>query len=174
MKSLNNLGLLVKIVIPLTLTALVAAGLVAYARSSMNEIAAQTQAIVDVQTARQGHVLNLQIGITEATVQNRNILLEMDASKMAGFHAKQEAAIQSATEAQARLAKLADTPERVAANDRLRAAVNTYFAVLARATEAGLRNDGKTGIRIAQEEASPCARNCASRSRSGSPRSIRN
>jgi methyl-accepting chemotaxis protein len=142
-------------IIPLVLTALVAAGLVAYARHSMAMIGAQTQEIVNVQTARPRHVLNLQIGLTEATIQNRNILLETGAAKMAGYKAKQEAAVRSTLEAQASLAKLADTPERVATNTAIRDAVNAYFAVLGRATEAGLRNDGETGMRIAQEEAAP-------------------
>lgn len=171
--SFKNLSFLVKITIPLALTFLVAAGLVAYARSSMGTLAAQTREIVNVQAARQRHVLRMQAGLTEAAVQNRNILLERSASKMAGYTTRQQAAIRSTLESQADLAALADSPERVARNAKLLEAVNTYFAVLARSTDAGLKNDNETGMKIAQEEAAPYARNCARRSRSGSMSSIK-
>ena len=155
MRLFRHLSLLIKIIIPLTLTALIAGGLVAYARHSMAVMATQTQEIVHIQTARQRHVLNLQIGITEATLQSRNILLETDPSKMPSYTIKQEAAIRSAREAQASLVRLADTPERVAVNDRLRDDVDAYFTVLVRATEAGLRNEGQLGMQIAQGDAAP-------------------
>ncbi|CAA2100238.1 Methyl-accepting chemotaxis protein 4 [Methylobacterium bullatum] len=155
MKSFNNLSLLVKIIIPLVLTAAISAGLVAYARYSMGRIAEQTQEIVKIQSARQNHALTLQIGVTEATVQNRNILLELDAKKMEGYKVRQDAAIKSARDAQASLAKLADTPERAARNATMRDAIDAYFAILARSTEAGLKNDLQRGTDIAQKEASP-------------------
>ncbi|MFD1300789.1 hypothetical protein [Methylobacterium marchantiae] len=141
MKSFNNLGLLVKIIIPLVLTAAISAGLVGYARYSMTRIADQTRAIAKVQAARQNHVLTLQISVTEATVQNRNILLEQDAKKIETYIVRQDAAIRAAQGAQASLANLADTPERAARNAALQAAVDGYFAVLTRSTAAGLKND---------------------------------
>ena len=155
MKTLKNFSLLVKIIIPLVMTTLVALGLVIYARHALSQLADQTREIVQVQTARQGHALNLQIAMTEAALQNRNILIHSTGQRSKDFRARQAAAIEATYEAQAKLAALADTPDRVAANADLRRGLEVYFAVLNRSSEAALNNDPVAGNTIAQAEAAP-------------------
>ncbi|MCJ2080030.1 methyl-accepting chemotaxis protein [Methylobacterium sp. J-090] len=155
MKTFNNLGLLAKIAIPLIFTALIAAGLVAYARSAMTTLAHQTQQIVQVQTARQAHSMNIQLELTEATIQNRNTLIETDQSKMNGYQTRQTAAIKASYDALTGLETLADSEERRAVNTSLRQGMDAYYAVLERATALGLKNENRAAMTIAQVEAAP-------------------
>ncbi|KQO64049.1 HAMP domain-containing methyl-accepting chemotaxis protein [Methylobacterium sp. Leaf88] len=155
MRTFNNLSLLVKIIIPFAMTALVAVGLVIYARHALSRIADQTREIVQVQMARQSYALGLQITLTEAALQNRNILIDPTGPRSHDFKSRQAIAIKATYAAQASLAALADTSDRVAANAELRRGLEVYFAVLNRSSEAALNNDPATGNRIAQTEATP-------------------
>jgi methyl-accepting chemotaxis protein len=155
MKAFNNLGLLAKIAIPLVFMALVAAGLVAYARSALTTLARETREIAQVQAARQAHILNMQVSMTEAAVQNRNTLVETDLSKMPNYQAKQAAAIKSSYEAMDRLVALEDSAERTAANKSLRAGLEGYYTVLDRSTALGAKGESAAGMKISQEEAAP-------------------
>ncbi|KAL5684491.1 hypothetical protein EMGR_008560 [Emarellia grisea] len=93
--------------------------------------------------------------MTEAALQNRNILIHSTGPRSKDFRARQAAAIEATYEAQAKLAALADTPDRVAANADLRRGLEVYFAVLNRSSEAALNNDPVAGNTIAQAEAAP-------------------
>ncbi len=155
MKALGNLSLLVKIAIPLIVTTLVSVGLVAYARSALTDLAHGTRAITQKQAARQAHILNLQIAVTEATVQNRNILIETDPAKMSGFQAKQAKAIQASYAALDRLVALEDSAERTAANQQIRAALDEYYRLAERSTALGLKGEAVEAMKVAQEQAAP-------------------
>jgi len=155
MKFLDNLSLLAKIAIPLTVTILLSIGLIAYARSALTSLAHETQTIAKIQTARQAHILNLQIALTEATVQNRNIMIETDPVRLNGFQTRQSAAMKASYAALDRLVALEDSPERTAANQSMRAGLDEYYAIVARSTALGMKGEKAPAMRIAQEEASP-------------------
>ncbi|KQU05741.1 chemotaxis protein [Methylobacterium sp. Leaf469] len=155
MRTFSNLSLLTKIALPLAIMAVVAAGLVAYARSALISLAGQTHQIAQVQAARQAHILTMQVAMTEAAVQNRNTLVETDLAKMSGYQAKQAAAIKASHAALDRLVALEDSAERTAANKSLRAGLDAYYAVLERSTNHGVKGESAQGMKISQEEAAP-------------------
>ncbi|KQT78848.1 HAMP domain-containing methyl-accepting chemotaxis protein [Methylobacterium sp. Leaf466] len=155
MKFFGNLSLLTKIDLPLAITALLAAGLVAYARSALVTLAEQTNQIAQVQAARQAQILTVQIAVTEATIQNRNILIETDSAKRQGYYTRQLASIKTGYDAMDRLVQLADTEQRKTANQTLRARLESYTEVLQRSTALGMKGDASSGMQLAQEEAAP-------------------
>ncbi|KQP54877.1 HAMP domain-containing methyl-accepting chemotaxis protein [Methylobacterium sp. Leaf108] len=155
MKFFGNLSLLTKIALPLAITALLAAGLVAYARSALVTLAEQTNQIAQVQAARQAQILTVQIAVTEATIQNRNILIETDSAKRQGYYTRQLASIKTGYDAMDRLVQLADTEQRKTANQTLRARLESYTEVLQRSTALGMKGDASSGMQLAQEEAAP-------------------
>jgi methyl-accepting chemotaxis protein len=155
MKFLGNLSLLAKIAIPLIVTALVSVGLIAYARSTLTTLAHQIEVIVKVQAARQVHILTMQSAVTEATIQNRNMLIETVPARRTEFQAKQSAAIKASYEALNRLVALEDSAERTQANRQVRASLDTYYGILARSSAHAMKGEAALGMRIAQDEASP-------------------
>lgn len=155
MKTFGNLSLLAKIAIPLVVMAFVAAGLVTYARSSLVSLAQRTYEIAQVQAARQAHILSMQVAMTEAAVQNRNVLVETDTSKIGGYQTRHAAAIKASYEAMERLVALEDSEERTIANKGLRAGLEDYFSILERSTALGAKGDSAAGLKVAQDEAAP-------------------
>ncbi|MEH3119482.1 MAG: methyl-accepting chemotaxis protein [Methylorubrum populi] len=155
MSMLRNSKIILKILAPIGLMAMMAVGLIAYARHALLDLSEQAQRIVNVQVGRQENILRLQIHITEATIQNRNIIIETRQEQMDGYKVRHEAAIKGAYEAIDRLIALADTANRREMNQRLRQSAETFFTILARSTDLGLRNEGAAAMKIAQQEASP-------------------
>ncbi len=155
MKIVANSRILVKVAVPLGLLVAASIGSVTYAGRTLDGLAEQTRHLTDVQAVRQESILRTQIGITEATIQNRNIIIETDRSKMDAYKAKQDTAIQATFAAIDTQIGLSEEPQRRALNQAMRQSAETYFTVLARSTELGLKNDAEGGMRIAQQEASP-------------------
>ncbi|SFK81204.1 methyl-accepting chemotaxis protein [Methylorubrum salsuginis] len=155
MKIVANTRILVKVAVPLGLLVAASIGSVTYASRTLDGLAEQTRHLTDVQAVRQESILRTQVGITEATIQNRNIIIETDQSKMDAYKAKQEAAIQATFAAIDTQIALSDGPQRRALNQAMRQSAETYFTILARSTELGLKNDAEGGMKIAQQEASP-------------------
>ena len=153
MKSLmRNCRLVVKSSAPLVIMVVLALGLVFYAHSALNELATRSEQIVEVQAARLENILNVRIFVNEATVINRNIIIETRDPEMERYKSRYEVAKNSAYAALDKLISLADTKERREANQSLRKLVEEYFAIMDRSTELGLRNEGAAAARVALVE----------------------
>ncbi|GEP06670.1 methyl-accepting chemotaxis protein [Methylobacterium oxalidis] len=135
MTILSNLRLVFKIAIPIALTMAIGAGLTLYARSLLVDLAQRTAEIVDVQAARLEALGRVQIGVIEAAVMDRNILLETRPEAKSRFRVRQQAAMAVARKATDRLIALARTEERREANRKLRADVDGFFGILDRVAE---------------------------------------
>ncbi|MGE8131780.1 methyl-accepting chemotaxis protein [Methylobacterium sp. NPDC080182] len=120
-----------------------------------NALSDQTGSIVDVQAKRLENILNVSIGVTEATLQNRNIVIATREAEMATFKAKYDAAKARTYRASDTLLELTDTPARKTANQNLRALIETYYSITDRANAAGLRNDNAIAAKIVESEAAP-------------------
>ncbi|APX84014.1 methyl-accepting chemotaxis protein [Methylorubrum extorquens] len=155
MDIINNTRIALKLSIPLALLIATSVGSIVYAKHSLDNIATQTQRVTDVQAARQEHILKAQINITEATIQNRNIIIETASEKVAGYKSRQDAAIAASHASLDKLAELAGEPEHRAASEALRESAKTYFNILGRSTELGLKNESVAAMKVAQEEAAP-------------------
>ncbi len=96
MSRLSDLRIITKITIPLLLVALVAAWLVHHAHGVFGDLSQRTQHIVDVQAARLENILSVRIHLTEATVQNRNILIDDRPSELANYKSRYDDAVKKA------------------------------------------------------------------------------
>ncbi|AWN37045.1 methyl-accepting chemotaxis protein [Methylobacterium radiodurans] len=155
MNLLNRTPIIAKVIIPLLVVALVAAGLVVQARGALDLLAGQTRDIVDIQSARLENILGVRVNVTEATVQSRNIIIETRQAEMAGYKERYDHHVSATYAAVDTLIRLADTPERRAVLQALRQTVSTYFGILDRVTALGLRNETETAARLALIEGSP-------------------
>ena len=154
-KIVTNTRILLKVALPLGLLVAASIGSVTYASRTLESLVEQTRRLTDVQAVRQENILRTQLAITEATIQNRNIIIETDQRKMDGYKARQDAAIQMTYASIDRLIALSEDPQRRAANQGLRQSAENFFAILTRSTDLGLKNDAQGAMKIAQEEASP-------------------
>ncbi|CAO4141877.1 hypothetical protein LPLAFNJD_LOCUS1048 [Methylorubrum aminovorans] len=152
MKRLSDLRIATKITIPLLLVALVAAWLVYHAHGVFGDLSQRTQHIVDVQAARLENILSVRINLTEATVQNRNILVDDRPSELANYKSRYDDAVKKTFVAVDRLIALADTPERRAINQKLREIVEAYFGIVDHANAAALGKDAETARRLVLSE----------------------
>ncbi|HEV7438928.1 MAG TPA: methyl-accepting chemotaxis protein [Methylobacterium sp.] len=152
MKALQNARFLIKIAVPLVLTVLMTIGVVVYAHSVLGAMSSRTQSVIDFQAARQVQILRVGLSVTEATVQDRNIVIEKRIEEMAAFKTRRDAAMTAARAAAERLLALSDTPERRAINEELRRQIEAYFVTLEASTAFGLRNDSNGALAISQGE----------------------
>ncbi|MGX7707907.1 methyl-accepting chemotaxis protein [Methylobacterium sp. Gmos1] len=152
MRVFNNLNLLAKLAIPAVLLVVVSAGLVVLARASLATLERNTQRIVDVSAARLVTALDLGAAIDEATIHEKNVIIETDESRMADQHAGYQEAKRSAFAQIDRLIAMADTAERRSANEAIRGLLQTFFSASERAVAHGLKNENTVAARISNGE----------------------
>ncbi|GJD99030.1 hypothetical protein GMJLKIPL_0943 [Methylobacterium isbiliense] len=148
MLRLSNFKITTKIVLPLALVAIIAGLIVYQARNTFFELSNKTQNIVDVQAKRLENILGVRINVTEATVQNRNMLVDRRAAELENYKVRFDAAVKRTYEAADTLIALADTPERRAINQKLRDILEVYFRIVDRANAAASKNDIETATKI--------------------------
>ncbi|MFG5118849.1 methyl-accepting chemotaxis protein [Methylorubrum sp. POS3] len=147
--------ILLKVVLPFGFLVATSIGSVIVAGRTLNAVVEQTRHLTDVQAVRQENILRTQITLAEATIQNRNIIIETDFEKKGEHKLRQEKAIQATYAAIDRLIELSDTSERRTYNQEMRQSAQTFFEILTRSTELGLRYDSLSATKVAQEEGAP-------------------
>ncbi len=152
MPRLSDLRIITKITIPLLLVTAVAGWIVLHAHGVFGEMNERTQHIVDVQATRLENILSVRIHVTEATVQNRNLLVDDQPAELAHDKQRYDDSVKAAYGAVDKLIALSDSPERRAINQKLRETVEAYFAVVDRANAAALNRDVETARRITLTE----------------------
>jgi methyl-accepting chemotaxis protein len=152
MPRLSDLKIVTKITIPLLLVAIVAGWLVYHSHNVFNELSEKTQHIVDVQATRLENILNVRINVIEATVQNRNILIDDRGSELATYKSRYDDAVRKTFSAVDKLIALSNTAERRAPNEKLRELAEAYFRVVDRANAASIDKDFETARNIVLSE----------------------
>lgn len=150
-----NLRLLSKLAIPAALVALVAAGIVVLARDRIAVLEANTQQVVDVNAARAILALQMALGVDEAVIAEKNIIIETDSAAMAAQHQLFGQAKQKAFTAIDRLIALADTDTRRTTNEGIKAMLVTFFSAADRSIAQGLKNQADQAARISSMEVRP-------------------
>ena len=153
-KTLQNASLLVKLAVPLVIVALLAGGIVTYARTTVGDLAQISKQLVDVQVTRLEQILNLRLQVTEATVQNRNIIVEVRQEEMAGYKARYDAAVRGAYASVDALIAMSDSAGRRETNEQLRKVTQDYFAITDRIIDLGLRNNNEAAAKLAVTDGS--------------------
>ena len=155
MKIIDNLKLIYKLSIPVAVMMAVAAGLVLLAEDGLDTLAKDTQEIVDVYATRRGTIVTVKADVNEATIQEKNIILEKDPARASTAEARYKEAKEAAIQGLTKLLELSDTPELVATNQRLKQTIEELFAAMDKSVTFGLKQQDEAAIRISMSEVAP-------------------
>ncbi len=144
---LRSSKIIIKAIVPLALMAVIAAGLLVYAMTSLDALATRTRVIVDVDAARLELMLRIRSHINETAIQARNMILQTDATEMAASKARWDAAWKSTFDVLDTLRTMADSPERDAHNLLLKGLLQEFLAAQDRANVLALKNENAAAIR---------------------------
>jgi methyl-accepting chemotaxis protein len=161
MRFLNDLRLLAKIAIPVVLLAFVTVGIVVGAKLSLDSLAAITHHLVDVDAARQGNVLEFGMLVNEATVMEKNIILETDEKATSGYETRYKTAMAGAATNADKMIALADTPERKRANEAVKSALEKYVALSNQSVALGLKHQNEQAAALSKGEGAVARRELA-------------
>ncbi|EIM30376.1 methyl-accepting chemotaxis protein [Microvirga lotononidis] len=152
MRALNNLKLLSKLAIPVTIFVAVAIGLVTLAKFGLDDMAQDTQELVEQEVARQMLTLQINAEVNETTTQEKNLILfsdpEMIKSGDKTFSTYKGLALKHADE----LIALADTQERKTFYSDLKANIVNYFGLLDKSVDRAKVNDDEGALKISNGE----------------------
>ena len=155
MKMINNLKLLGKLAIPACLLMIISAGIVILARSSIAELEQNTQKLVEVNAARAVTALQMALAVDEATISEKNIIIETDETAMRKQYEKFKEAEGQALAAIDRLITLADTSERRSTNEGIKSILSQFFAAAERSIVLGLKNQNEAAAKVSSTEVRP-------------------
>ncbi len=139
MRLLNNMRLLTKLAVPVIVFVAVAVGLVALAKTGLESMAEDTQALVEVDAARLKTVLLLNAQVNQATIQEKSILADKDLEVRATYAKGYEEVKQVAVKELEKLLTLPGSVESRAAYDGLKASVMAYFTLMDQSVSHGLK-----------------------------------
>ncbi|TXN76623.1 HAMP domain-containing protein [Methylobacterium sp. WL18] len=148
MKLLNNAKLLAKLALPSTLLVIVSVGMILLARSSLSNLDANTQQIVDHSAQRAILALELAVAVDEATIREKNLIIESDSPDRQVLRAQHTEAEHTASKAVDELIRLSDTPERHAINEDLKALTTRFFSVSKSVVGHVVENDATRAVRL--------------------------
>ncbi|WP_201862531.1 MCP four helix bundle domain-containing protein, partial [Microvirga soli] len=152
MRFLNNLKLLTKLAIPVTIFVAITVGLIFLADVGLNHMAEDTQELVEQEVARQVLTLQINAEVNEASIQEKNIILyepgDLMNSAAKQFDKYKDSALQHADE----LLALADTAERKANYSEVKTQVTNYFGFMEKSIERARVNDDSGALKISSGE----------------------
>ena len=123
MRGYTNLKLIAKIAIPVSILACVVAAIVWNASAGLATLDATARNVIDVSAARLMHVLSLSNAVNNATLQEKNIILDPREDQRKAFLDSYKRSVAEALDHADALIALADTPERKQMNEQLKDAL---------------------------------------------------
>jgi methyl-accepting chemotaxis protein len=155
LRAFANLKLVYKLLVPLSILVVVIGAILWTARGGIGELNAATNTIVEKTAARRALMLTVVGALNDATVQEKNIILETGEAEMAGYHERYKASFAEAIAAVDRLIQLADSPERRAVNEALKAAALEFQRATEKSVALGLKNEKDAAFKVSHGEARP-------------------
>ncbi|MGH1592403.1 methyl-accepting chemotaxis protein (plasmid) [Methylobacterium phyllosphaerae] len=147
MTLLGNLKILAKLAIPAVVLVAVSAGMILLARSSLSNLDTNTQQIVDYSARRAVLALRLTVAVDEATIREKNLIIEKGGPEGQVLRDQHEEAERAATKAVDELIRLSDTPERRAINEQLKELTGRFFSASRAAVDSVLEGDVASATR---------------------------
>ncbi|MGU3661819.1 methyl-accepting chemotaxis protein [Methylobacterium fujisawaense] len=148
MKLLDNLKLLAKLAIPGALLMAVSVGMIFLARNSLSNLDANTQQIVDYSAQRAVLVLQLAVAVDEATIREKNLIIERGGPEGQVLRDQHGEAERAATKAVDELIRLSDTPERRATNEQLKDLTSRFFSASRAVVDSVMEGDVASATRL--------------------------
>jgi HAMP domain-containing protein len=148
MKILGNLKLLAKLAIPAAVLIAVSAGMILLARSSLSNLDSNTQHIVDYSARRAVLALQLAVAVDEATIREKNLIIERGGPDGQGLRDQHADAGRAANKATDELIQLSDTPARRAVNEQLKQLSSRFFSTSRAVVDAVMEGDVASATRL--------------------------
>ncbi|MBF9196206.1 MCP four helix bundle domain-containing protein, partial [Microvirga terrestris] len=152
MRALNNLKIIAKLAIPVLVMMAVTIGLIIFAKTALDTLAAETQQIVDVHAARRSMALNIKANVNEAAVQEKNLIIETRFQEMAVYEQAFREAKEKTLKGLESLTALSETPERRATIEQLKKIVEDYFAIMGRTIAHAQLNESDEAFKLSSGE----------------------
>jgi methyl-accepting chemotaxis protein len=147
-----NLRIVNKLLIPAILIAAMAVAIVHIACSKLDLLAENTQEIVDVRAARATLAMRLGLALDEATINEKNTIIETDGARVEAQSQSFAAAKQEALDISDRLIALADTDTRRRTIEAVKADMIQFFAVAERSMALSRENRREEAIKLSTSE----------------------
>ena len=139
MRVLNNLPLVTKLAIPVTIFVALTVGLIALAKNDLDHMASDTREMVDGEMARLILVLSLNNAVSEATTQEKNILVDKEVEIRATYAKRYEEYKQIALKQLDDLTTISRDPQSRAKADEIKAAITSYISLMDQSVAFGLK-----------------------------------
>ncbi len=154
MTFFRDTRLMVKSAIPQIMLAILAAGLVIYARGTLANLAEEIRIITDVNAVRLENILRLNVETNEASIVVRNMAIAKNGEKLESYKVRYHAAMAASRAALDELNRIADSEERRAANGELASNLTQLTTLLNKAVELRSANDPDGAVKIIVVDAS--------------------
>jgi methyl-accepting chemotaxis protein len=143
MRILNNLKILTKIAIPVSVFIAVAVTLIMMAVSSLDHIAEDLNTLVDADAKRLSLVQSINVQINEASIQEKGMILTPKnlPERVKSVENAFKNATKKASEELTQLVELSSSPEFRKLNESLRDATLDYFKLLEQSVAASMAGD---------------------------------
>lgn len=147
-----KIKLFFKIIVPIIMIAVVAAGLSFYARSCLLGLSAQMRDIVDFDARRLDLILRIRINISEMSVHVRDAIIESRQNEMSRYKDEFEQSRIYVASMLDRLGALAATDTQRTDHEQLQASFTEFTALLERVCDYALRNENGAAHELLQTQ----------------------
>ena len=148
----SNLKLIQKIVAPLLIVVAVVGVILWTAQAAISDLSTATHRITDVSAVRLEQSLSMMALVNNATVNEKNLILEPSEEAMQGYLESYRRSVAEALKAAERMIDLADTPERRQSNQAIKDAVLDYDRITQKSIAFGLKSDNANAFKISSTE----------------------
>ena len=149
---LANLALTKKIALPIAFLILVLGAIVGVAATGLNRIDSTSEVVVGVVASRLEAALAIEVAVNNASVNEKNAILETDTTRTREFVKDYDASIAEAIAHADELVSLSDTAERHAVNQEIRSLILTYDGITRKVLERALANEQEGAYAISRAE----------------------
>uniref|UniRef100_UPI000DD65A08 methyl-accepting chemotaxis protein n=1 Tax=Microvirga flavescens TaxID=2249811 RepID=UPI000DD65A08 len=139
MRLLNNLRLLTKLAIPVTIFVAISAGLVFLAKTGLDGMTQDTKDLVDFDAARLTYVRSINAAVNEATIQEKNVLVDKNVDERKTYAKRYDEYKQIALKQFDELLAIDKTQDVRSADEAAKKAVVTYLAFLEKSIAHGVK-----------------------------------
>ncbi len=151
----SNLKLIHKLLIPVLILVAVTGGIVWTARGGLITMSDAAGQALDVDAVRLQSALRMMVSINDATINEKNIIVETDDAKMSAYFERYQGAIADAVKSIDRIIKLADTQDGRAADEKIKAALVEFDKTRQKSIALALKNDHEAAFKISSTEGAP-------------------
>ncbi len=151
-RSFRNLKLAYKLLIPLSLLMLTIAAILWIAQSGIGELRAATDHIINVSAARRAAGLTMETNFNDAAIQEKLITIETDEAKSKAYRDRFNQRMDLATAAIDKLIGLADTPERLALNNKIKGDLLAFRRLAETSIALSFHHDKEAALRLSMSD----------------------